>query len=222
MLAGFGSRLGLWHFRTGFVILKWAAYGGLAAAAVAFAGMLLSVRGRRFGGLLIALVGLCAGVAVFTMPLKWRLSVGKVPPIHDISTDTVRPPQFVDVIPLRREAPNPAEYGGASVAAQQHQAYPDIKTATINAPAEKVFADALATARIMKWEIVAAVPAEGRIEATDTTFWFGFIDDIVIRVTGAGYRTLVDVRSVSRVGKSDVGTNARRVREFLQRMSVAG
>jgi uncharacterized protein (DUF1499 family) len=73
----------------------------------------------------------------------------------------------------------------------------------------------------MGWHIVAAEPREGRIEATDTTFWFGFKDDIVVRLTPAGYRTLVDVRSVSRVGRSDVGTNAKRIRTYL-RMLAAG
>jgi len=220
MAAGFGTRLGLWHFRTGFAILKWSAYGGLAAAALAFAGLLLAVRGRRPGGFLLALLALCVGVAVFTVPLKWRLAAAKVPPIHDITTDTVQPPQFVDILHLRRDAPNPAEYGGAVVASQQQKGYPDIKTAIINSSREEVFARALAVAREMKWEVVAAVPAEGRIEATDATFWFGFIDDIVIRITGAGYRSLVDIRSVSRVGKSDAGTNAARIREFLRRLTT--
>ena len=83
----------------------------------------------------------------------------------------------------------------------------------------QVFQSALDTAHEMGWHIVAQVPAEGRIEATDTTFWYGFKDDIVIRITPAGDRSLVDVRSVSRVGVSDVGTNAKRIRAFIARMS---
>jgi uncharacterized protein (DUF1499 family) len=68
------------------------------------------------------------------------------------------------------------------------------------------------------WRIVAAVPIEGRIEASDITFWFGFTDDIVIRITPSGKMSLVDIRSVSRVGLSDVGTNARRTRLFLMEL----
>ena len=71
----------------------------------------------------------------------------------------------------------------------------------------------------MGWQIVASAPQEGRIEATDTTLWFGFKDDIVIRVAPAGNRSLVDIRSVSRVGISDVGTNARRIRNFAGKLA---
>jgi uncharacterized protein (DUF1499 family) len=221
-LAGFGTRLGLWHFRTGFDILKWAAYGGLVVALVALAGGVLALKARRPAGFVLCLVALAGGAVVFAMPLQWRMTAARVPPIHDITTDTVRPPQFVDILPLRRDAPNPSDYGGAAVAAKQLTAYSDIKTQIINASPEDTFAQALDAARSMGWRIVAAVPAEGRIEATDTTFWFGFTDDIVVRIEGAGYRSLVDVRSVSRVGRSDVGTNAGRIREFLRRLAVRG
>jgi uncharacterized protein (DUF1499 family) len=108
------------------------------------------------------------------------------------------------------------------VAVKQRAAYPDIKTAILSVPPNEAFARALDAARALGWRIVAEVPAEGRIEATDTTFWFGFTDDIVIRVTAAGYRSLVDVRSVSRVGRSDVGTNAKRIRAFIRRLTGSG
>ncbi len=70
----------------------------------------------------------------------------------------------------------------------------------------------------MHWTIVAEVPDEGRIEATDTTALFGFKDDIVVRVRPAGNGSRVDVRSVSRIGSSDVGTNARRIEAYLDRL----
>lgn len=70
------------------------------------------------------------------------------------------------------------------------------------------------------WEVTIADPEEGRIEAVDTTFFFGFKDDIVIRLTTPGrHRTRVDVRSVSRVGLSDVGANAARILRFLREVS---
>ena len=74
----------------------------------------------------------------------------------------------------------------------------------------------------MGWQIVAAEAGEGRIEAIDTTFWFGFTDDIVIRITPADYRALVDIRSVSRVGRSDAGTNARRIRAYIAKLGGRG
>jgi len=119
---------------------------------------------------------------------------------------------------LRKDAPNPAEYGGAEIAAKQAGAYPDLKTIPLSLPPEQAFGVALATAQRMGWRIVAAVPTEGRIEASDTTFWFGFIDDIVIRVRPEGNGALLDIRSVSRVGLSDVGTNAGRIRKFIARL----
>jgi uncharacterized protein (DUF1499 family) len=70
----------------------------------------------------------------------------------------------------------------------------------------------------MRWEVVAADAAAGRIEATATTPWFGFRDDIVVRIVPADGGSRVDVRSVSRVGKGDLGVNARRIREFLGRL----
>ena len=70
----------------------------------------------------------------------------------------------------------------------------------------------------MGWEIVDANPGQGRIEATDATFWFGFKDDMVVRVAPTETGSRVDVRSLSRVGRSDVGTNAKRIRAFLARL----
>ena len=95
------------------------------------------------------------------------------------------------------------------------QAYPDIAPADYPISPEAAFEAALAAARDQDWDIVAAEQAAGRIEATDRTFWFGFVDDIVIRVRPTDVGSRVDVRSVSRVGVSDVGANAARIRAYL-------
>jgi uncharacterized protein (DUF1499 family) len=81
-----------------------------------------------------------------------------------------------------------------------------------------VFDRAVSAARKLGWHVVAAAPAEGRLEATDTTRWFGFKDDVVVRIAPAADGSRVDVRSVSRVGRSDLGTNARRIRAFLREL----
>ena len=106
------------------------------------------------------------------------------------------PPRFVSVVPLRAGAPNPVEYGGPEIAAQQRQGYPDLQPLSLPLPPNQAFDRALATARMMGWEIVASDPPSGRIEATDTTFWFGFKDDVVIRVAPAPNGSRVDVRSL--------------------------
>jgi len=130
----------------------------------------------------------------------------------------VNPPRFVAILPLRKDATNTAEYGGPDVATQQLKAYPDLKPIMTNLPIDTTFDNALAIARDMKWAIIDANKSEGRIEAVDTTFWFGFKDDIIIRITRDGTRSRIDLRSVSRVGRTDVGTNAKRIRAFLKQM----
>jgi len=222
ILAGFGSRAGWWHFRTGFQLLTWAAYGGAGSALIGFIGCLAAYYRAQWRGALPALAGLVIGLVVFGIPWHMKRVAQQVPPIHDITTDTDDPPRFAEVLPLRKDATNPADYGGLEIAAQQHAAYPDIQPLTLPIPSQQAFTQALHSAEAMGWTIVAANPADGRIEATDTTFWFGFKDDIVIRIQARGDGSRVDVRSVSRVGRSDVGTNAQRIRVYSSRLSRAG
>jgi len=216
-LAGFGHRWGWWHYRTGFAVLKAAAYIGIAAAAVSLAGLIITRPLVLKLGAVLSLAGMMAGLFTAGIPWSWLRTVKAVPLIHDITTDTKDPPPFVAVLPLRKDATNPAEYGGSAIAAQQRESYPDIVPHRINAAPDRVFEKALQAARAMGWEIVEARPGELRIEATDTTFWFGFKDDVVIRVTPEQQGSRVDVRSLSRVGSSDVGTNAKRIRAYLKK-----
>ncbi|GJG89002.1 hypothetical protein tb265_41830 [Gemmatimonadetes bacterium T265] len=217
-VAGPGTRLGVWDFHTGLGLLKWAAYAGIAGVLLVLAALVAT---RPRGGALTALAGalLMAGVAVF-VPWRGLQGARAVPPIHDITTDTQDPPPFVAVLPLRAGALNPAAYGGDSVAALQHKGYPDLHPVDLAVPPGAAYARALAAARAMGWEIVAADSAAGRVEATATTRWFGFKDDVVVRVRPAGAGSRVDVRSVSRVGGSDIGTNAARIRAYLARLAA--
>lgn len=217
-LAGLGSRFGWWHFRIGFAMLKYGAYGGIVAALLAAWGIIRAVRARHAIGIVLSAFALIGGLTVTSIPASWRIRAQQLPAIHDIITDTVHPPQFVVILLLRKDTPNPADYGGPDVAALQKKAYPDLRTEILSLPANVAFERALTAARALGWQIVTEVPEQGRIEATDTTFWFGFTDDIVIRITAAGERSLVDIRSVSRVGKSDIGTNAKRIRTYLKRL----
>ncbi|MDQ3270069.1 MAG: DUF1499 domain-containing protein [Pseudomonadota bacterium] len=216
LMAGPGVRAGWWEFSTGFQILRWAAFTGLAGAVLAL--VLLAVPRIRRSGLPSLLFALGLGLLVAYVPWQGLRKATSLPPIHDITTDTTRPPEFVAVLPLRADAPNSTRYAGAEIARAQAEAYPDIRPHTLPVPTAVAFDRAVGTARDMGWEIVAADPAQGRIEATDTTFWFGFKDDVVVRVSASGEGSRIDVRSVSRVGKSDVGANAARIREYLQRL----
>lgn len=218
LVSGPGHRFGLWPFGTGFAIMRWAAYGAIAAAALSAAALILApLRGNR-RGMLRALAGLVIGLITIGVPAYLLQKARSVPPIHDITTDTEDPPAFETILPLRAQAPNPATYGGPAVAAQQREGYPDIAPANLRVGTDAAFDAALAAARELGWTVVAMDEAGGRIEAIDRTLWFGFADDVVIRIrpTDAGSR--VDVRSVSRVGVSDLGANAARIRAFLAQL----
>ena len=138
--------------------------------------------------------------------------------IHDITTDTENPPQFVALRALRLTTFNGPEYGGEKVAIIQKAAYPDIAPRIAGDPPARTFERALKAARDMGWQIVASIAGEGRIEATATTRWLRFKDDVVIRVTPEGGGSRIDVRSKSRMGRSDLGANAKRIREYFRKL----
>jgi len=220
-LAGTGYKLDWWHFRTGFGFLRWAVYLGVGGIVISGLGMALSWPGMGRPGFSLAVAGLVIALVTAGVPLNQYRIVMSVPFIHDITTDTENPPKFVALVEARSQpdVENGVDYGGPEVAAQQKEAYPDIVPAQFAQTKDAVFAQALAVARGMGWEVAAQVPEEGRIEATETTFWFAFKDDVVIRVQDdPNGGTRVDVRSVSRVGRSDVGVNAKRIRDFFSRL----
>ncbi len=185
----------------------------MVAVLALVAGVVALRHGRR-GIAVLAAAALIVGAVSAFIPWQWQQQARDVPPIHDISTDTRSPPQFRAIVPLRANAPNPAAWAGEDTAKAQREAYPDIDTIELDTTPGQAFEAALETAESMGWEIVAADPSRWRIEATDTTRWFGFKDDVVIRIRPGAETTLVDVRSKSRVGQSDVGTNAERIRTF--------
>jgi len=212
-----GWRAGWWHYRAAFQqLMPWAAYLGIAAMGVAALSLALgwrSVAGRRAA---IGLVALMVGGGVAYMPWHYNQMRGTFPPINDISTDTDNPPAFIAAIALRKaENANSADYGGAKVAEQQRRAYPDIAPVTLQASAGDAYKRALAAARRLGWTVTADDPAAGRIEAFDRSRWFGFTDDVVIRVVAAGTGSRIDVRSSSRAGRGDFGVNASRVRRYI-------
>jgi uncharacterized protein (DUF1499 family) len=222
LAAVLGARMGLWTPRVGFGAFRWAALLALLGAALAAIALVTArlTGGSGSGGIRSTLVAgaLVVSLAVFAVPWLMMKQARRVPYIHDITTDTADPPAFVAVLPLRAGAPNPAAYGGPEVAAAQARAYPDIAPRHLGAAPAGAFEQALTAARGMGWAIVAAEPAAGRIEATATTRWLGFQDDVVVRIRPDGDGSRVDVRSASRAGKSDLGMNARRIREYLRRL----
>lgn len=219
LASGPAYRLGLIDLGTAFPLLFRAFTIAAIAAGIGLAGYLWSrVSGdRRAAGRFAAAFLLAAVVAASLWLL--RADAGKYVPIHDVTTDMTDPPAFVAITPRSYgERPN----GGRldPTWAEKHRAaYADIRPLQLDLPPAGAFAAALEAARDMGWEIVAAEPGEGRIEATDTTLWFGFKDDIVIRIAALDDGTArLDIRSVSRVGVSDIGANAARIRAWTGRL----
>ena len=215
--APFGYRVGLLPLVVAFLALM---LGVLLSLVVLPVAVTLLVRRRGAPERRRSVIGAAALSAVTGLgPLFTVLSALGLPAIHDITTDFDDPPRFNAVVPLRGDAANSLEYGGQGLADAQRAAYPDIAALVLGHPPDRVVELARDTAAAMGWEIVAVDIVAGRVEATDTTSWFGFKDDIVVRVGLATGGAQVDVRSVSRVGLGDLGANAARIREFLARLS---
>jgi uncharacterized protein (DUF1499 family) len=145
------------------------------------------------------------------VPLEHVRRVKTLPYINDVTTDTEKPPQF------SRAKPYESHLGEL-----QRIGYPDLRPLELALPPAQAFARARAAAQALGWEIAAADESAGRIEAVATTRWFGFKDDIVVRVAPAGSGSRIDVRSKSRVGRSDLGANAKRIQDFLTAVMRAG
>ena len=219
--AGLITRNEGWHFKAGLMVFRWAAYGGGVAAVLSLIAVLATVRLSFKRGAALAVVALMISGALVAVSWHWMDLSKKVPRIHDISTDTEDPPKLSALLSLRKNASNSAEYGGPDLAAKQHEAYPDIKPLILPVPPSEAFDRALTVGRKMGWKIVDENRSEGRIEAVATTFWFGFKDDVVLRIKRDISGSRLDIRSISRVGISDVGTNAARIRTFLAEMKVS-
>ena len=212
---GFDVDIVFYLFRYGFYVAAGAIALGLACVVPTRPG------GRRRGfvaAVLAVVIGFSAASAPFVMFLQ---AVGS-PRINDISTDTSDPPPFVVTLDMRRDAVTPAAYPGKSAAEQQHAAYPEIVPIDLGLSPAEAFKKVDAVATEMGWEVVARAPNDGRLEAIATTSWFGFHDDIVVRIRPDGSGgSKVDIRSKNRVGRSDFGANARRIREFSEELREA-
>ncbi len=146
---------------------------------------------------------------------------GDIPPIHDITTDVADPPMFEQALELRGADANPIDLDADDIN-QQLAAYPEVKTLRTDLSIEAAFERSQKLAEKMGWEVTRSDLNAGVIEAVDTTRIMGFKDDVVIRVRTDADGTLIDLRSVSRVGVSDLGANAARIQDFLNQFQTAG
>ena len=202
---------------TTYTILQWAAHGGGAAALAAILVAVLSYRSRAWLRLSVAGLAVLIGLTCFAIGFSEFRRARNSPAIHDITTDLDNPPSFSAIVERRADAPNTLERA-PRLAALQREGYGDLAPITVQSRPDQTFDRALAVAQSQGWEIVTADKSSGRIEATHTTRWFGFVDDVAVRLTPWGSGTRVDVRSVSRSGIGDAGRNADRIRSFLKEL----
>ena len=219
VLAGLGSRWGWWHFTVGFTILQVGAITGIAAAVVSLVGGIAIRREHHPSLIVVAAAGIVIGLVTAGIPWSWIRTAEEMPNINDITTDMTNPPQFVKLMALRQSVDAPTSYGGARVANQQRASYPNIRPIILPVDPSTAFSAALKDARESGWQIVNADASKGIIEAVATTFWFGFKDDVVVRIKPVPGGSRVDMRSASRVGIGDIGANAKRIRSYLESLA---
>jgi uncharacterized protein (DUF1499 family) len=207
----YGSGQALWPFTIGLLMVA-AAF--LLGAIGALTGLFAVIRNSQGSGLARRIIiGLMLCAAVLTGVGPWIYRGVSFPPIHDVTTDLANPPVF-NALAMRKD--NLAGVETLDRWRELHrEAYSDIAPITLAMPPEAVIARAKTLAIARGWDVTPR--AANRLEATATVSPFKFKDDIVIVATAGadGQSAIVNMRSVSRVGASDFGINAKRIREFL-------
>ena len=210
LLPGPVYKYGLLELGPAFMGLRYGVYVGLLAFVLVIIQVLFFRKSLNWFATVFAVVCIAISIGI---PVSMKNKASAVPAIHDITTDLINPPEFVAVLTDRQGASNPAEYAGEDVAKQQREAYPDLTAQTFSASEQQVKAAAQAVVKDFGWQIHSN--AQGyNVEATHQSAWFGFKDDVVIRIVSKEGITRVDVRSKSRVGRSDLGANAERIKQF--------
>ena len=210
-------KFGVVELGTAFAGFRFGVYVGGAALVLLLVQVIFMRKTATVSSTVVAVI--FAGIAIF-MPLNMMDKAKSVPPIHDISTDVVNPPKFVAIAPLRADAPNPVAYAGAETAAQQLKAYPELTTLNYAYPKSELVVATVQAIKNLGWELVNTDASQGIVEATETTTWFGFKDDIVVRIKDEGSQRFVDIRSKSRIGRSDLGKNAERIHTFVDELNA--
>ncbi len=220
-----GARFGLWNFKVAFSLLAGCALTGAIILALAGVGLIGSIRQgnekAKHRSMLVIFVLIIPMGVLFSS----AYSASQVPRIHDISTDLESPPEFSLLLDKRPKDANTLAIK-PEVIEQQKQYYTDLSSLELSLDKGKALQLAKQAAEQMGWHpIMVGSASDGKsatLEAVDTTFWFGFKDDIVVRIAERKPEGVtMDVRSVSRVGQSDLGKNAKRIRQFLDQVKTA-
>ena len=226
LIAAAGSGAGGWTFGTGFSILRYAFYAAMAGGVLAIAAFIVA----RSGGVRTGRMNLAAFViaAAFGVYLMNQIATARsVPAIHDATTDLIDVPAFKTLKVRTNNLDNVPDNGRPELAALDpenrwkaihREAYGDLRSLRLPLTVAEATRRAEALARQRGWDVARADPRAGIVEATATTLFFRFKDDVAVRVRPDPERaggSIVDMRSISRVGGSDVGVNAARIKAFL-------
>jgi hypothetical protein len=208
----------------------------LAVVAILLAlGAGIAIWNEGIGGTREAITGLLIGLAIIAYPVYLGIEAYKLPAIYDVTTDPIDPPRFEAIARLRPRDANPFTYAGLYAAEQQRKAYPDIEPDDTTASPQEAYNAAIKVIAKRRWKVVDARPPQqapsprrvhargpqpdpmrdGLIEAIAFTPILAFRDDVVVRVRATPEGARIDVRSASRYGRHDLGTNAARVRALV-------
>lgn len=220
LASGYGYRWDIWSLGLAFTLMTYSAYAAIGLVVINLVSIWFLRKSRANVIIYVVLSLILTGVVASTA-FYWQQRARSVPPIHDITTDMENPPEFSAMVRLREDAPNPPEYTGPESAEYQRESYPHIRPLEVPNDLQGVMDVAVMLVGNRDWELVAINRKEGRIEATETLPWFGFKDDVIIRFSEADSGTRVDMRSKSRVGRGDVGVNARRISRFLDDLEMS-
>jgi uncharacterized protein (DUF1499 family) len=217
-----GSRNDLVGYPTAFAWLRYIALAGIGVFAIAAVTYVMAARARDsraklYAGLAAVIVAVLSG----TMALN-EAALPEGPLMNDITTDLEDPPRFNAVIALRPRGSNTVEHGGPEMAAAQRRVHPEVQPILSALAPDAAFERALEVAEEMGWDIVARDASTGIFEAVDTTPFFRFKDDIVVRVRPRDGGSRIDLRSHSRIGLTDLGKNAARIMEFTRAFPLRG
>ncbi len=212
------SQTGIIDWSTAFKLMQKLAPLLMIGAGLSLIGLIFAIFKKVPGLALPSLLAIIIAGSVMASLMTMRSTAGEHP-IHDITTDFANPPAIIAGAKFDRK--NPANYvgdqdsgNGSTVREVQQKIYPDLAPQTFTQGQTIVFDAARASALAQGWEILSEDNVAGMIEATHKSRWFGFIDDISIRIAPVENGTRVDVRSKSRVGRSDLGANVKRIRAF--------
>jgi uncharacterized protein (DUF1499 family) len=187
---------------------------GLFAVVIGAVGIWQTRGADGSGGRSRAVIGTLAGLLPLVIAVGAGSSARGVPMINDITTDTMDPPRFIAAQTDAANTGRDLDYPGEEFAAQQRSGYPDIEPIRVPGPPTAVFERCVGAAEKLGWNLTLSDAAAGRFEAIAVSPIFHFVDDIVVRIQRNAADSIVDVRSKSRDGRSDMGANAARIRLF--------